>query len=58
MRRLRKELRAIRSELREARLQISAVENEVRRLRRDRLDDIVGSMRRSAREMLRMSRGL
>ena len=58
MRRLRKEIRALRREVRAMRHELGAVENEVRRFRGDKLDNLITSMQRSAREMLHLSRDL
>lgn len=58
MRRLRKEIRALRREVRAMRRELGAVESEVRRLRSDKLDNLITTMQQSAREMLHMSRDL
>lgn len=58
MRRLRKEIIALRREVKAMRRDLCAVESEVRRLRGDKLDNIITAMRLSAREMLRLSREL
>lgn len=51
MNRLLREVRAMRRDLRDVR-------EEVRTLKCERMDELIGRMRRSAREMLRASRGL
>lgn len=58
MKRLRNEIRAIRREVSAMRCELDVLEREVRRLRDDKLDNIITAMRQSAREMLRLSRGL
>ena len=40
------------------RCELAVLEREVRRLRDDKLDNIITAMRQSAREMLRLSREL
>ena len=56
MKRLRNEIRAIRREVSAMRCELAVLEREVRRLRDDKLDNIITAMRQSAREMLRLSR--
>lgn len=58
MRRLRKEIRALRLEMRAMRRQLRDIEREIRRQRADKLDNLITTMRQSAREMLHMSRDL
>lgn len=58
MQRLRNEIRAIRREVSAMRCELDVLEREVRRLRDDKLDNIITAMRQSAREMLRLSREL
>lgn len=58
MKRLRNEIRAIRREVSVMRCELDVLEREVRRLRDDKLDNIITAMRQSAREMLRLSREL
>lgn len=58
MKRLIKEMRALRREVKAMRLRLEAVESEVRRLRCDKLDATMAAMQQSAREMLRLSRDL
>lgn len=58
MKRLRNEIRAIRREVSAMRCELDVLEREVRRLRDDKLDNIITAMRLSAREMLRLSREL
>jgi hypothetical protein len=58
MKRLRNEIRAIRREVSAMRCELDVLEREVRRLRDDKLDNIITAMRQSAREMLRLSREL
>lgn len=58
MKRLRNEMRAIRREVSAMRCELDVLEREVRRLRDDKLDNIITAMRQSAREMLRLSREL
>ena len=58
MKRLRNEIRAIRREVSAMRCELDVLEREVRRLRDDKLDNIITAMRKSAREMLRLSREL
>lgn len=58
MRRLRKEIIALRREVKAMRRELDVLEREVRRLRDDKLDNIITAMRQSAREMLRLSREL
>lgn len=48
---LKREVRALRRKL-------GVVSMEVRRMRCDKLDNLITNMQQSAREMLRMSRGL
>lgn len=52
------DLRQIASELAALRIDVERLENEVHLLRCERMDGLLGDMRRSAREMLRLSRGL
>ena len=49
---------ALHREVRAMRRELCAVESEVRRLRCDKLDNLITSMQQSAREMLRLSRDL
>lgn len=58
MKRLRNEIRAIRREVSAMRCELDVLEREVRRLRDEKLDNIITAMRQSAREMLRLSREL
>lgn len=58
MKRLRNEIRAIRREVSAMRCELDVIERDVRRLRDDKLDNIITAMRQSAREMLRLSREL
>jgi hypothetical protein len=58
MKRLRNEIRAIRREVSAMRCELDVLEREVRRLRDDKLDNIITAMRQSAREMLCLSREL
>ena len=58
MKRLRNEILAIRREVSAMRCELDVLEREVRRLRDDKLDNIITAMRQSAREMLRLSREL
>ena len=58
MKRLRNEIRAIRREVSAMRCELAVLEREVRRLRNEKLDNIITAMRQSAREMLRLSREL
>ncbi len=51
MKRVLEEVRAMRRELRE-------VAKNVRSMKRDRMDEMIGRMRQSAREMLHASRGI
>lgn len=54
----RKDFRALRTEVAAMRRDMEALASEVRLLRRGRMDGLINDMRRSAREMLRLSRGL
>ena len=54
----RRELRALRTDVAAMRRDMEALASEVRLLRRGRMDGLINDMRRSAREMLRLSRGL
>lgn len=56
--RLRKEIMTLKREVRALRRELGAVSMEVRRMRCDKLDNLITNMQQSAREMLRMSRGL
>lgn len=58
MKRLRQEIRALNKEVRAMRRQLCAIESELRRQRADKLDDVIATMQRSAREMLHLSRDL
>jgi len=53
-----REIRALRAEIGEISRRLCGLECEMRRLRRDKLDETIDAMRRSARDMLRLSRGL
>lgn len=55
MKRLRNEIRAIRREVSAMRCELDVLEREVRRLRNEKMDNIITAMRQSAREMLRLS---
>ncbi len=52
------EIIALRKEIRKMRRQLGALELAVRSLRDDKLDTAIALMQRSARTMLRLSRGL
>lgn len=54
----RNDFRALRAEVAAMRRDVEALAREVRLLRRCRMDSLITDMRRSAREMLRLSRGL
>lgn len=58
MKRLRKEIQALNKEIRAMRRQLCVIESEMRRQRYAKLENIITTMQRSAREMLHLSRDL
>lgn len=55
---IKREIKTLRREVTAMRVSLYALEREVRRLRNEKMDNIITAMRQSAREMLRLSREL